>query len=51
MSLLYDRYLHHFEAGQQALQDDRHADARRELLQRSRVRVKPADNDTPDEPG
>ena len=36
MSLLYDRYLHHFEAGQQALQDDRHADARRELLQASR---------------
>ncbi|MCP3692563.1 MAG: hypothetical protein GY917_10250, partial [Planctomycetaceae bacterium] len=36
MSLLYDRYLHHFEAGQQALQDDRHTDARRELLQASR---------------
>ena len=36
MSLLYDRYLHHFEAGQEALQDDRHADARRELLQASR---------------
>lgn len=36
MSLIYDRYLHHFEAGQQALQDGRHADARRELLQASR---------------
>jgi len=36
MSLFYDRYLHHFEAGQQALQDGRHTDARRELLQASR---------------
>jgi len=36
MSLFYDRYLHHFQAGQQALKDGHHADARRELLQASR---------------
>ena len=36
MSLFYDRYLHHFEAGQEALQAGRHTAARRELLQASR---------------
>ncbi|MGH7202281.1 MAG: ATP-binding protein, partial [Planctomycetaceae bacterium] len=36
MSLLYERYLHHFQAGQRALSENRSADARRELLQASR---------------
>ena len=43
MSLFYDRYLHHFEAGQQALQDGRHTDARRELLQASRYTLRLAE--------
>lgn len=36
MSLQYERYLHHFQAGQQALWAGRKADARRELLLASR---------------
>lgn len=36
MSLYYERYLHHFQSGQQALAAGRQADARRELLLASR---------------